>query len=224
MTSSRRSSKRRGFALLGWADVGFVYLYSKDPIRTTEDLKSQKMWLWEGDPLAEAFLSAAGVSPVPLSISDVMTSLQTGLISAVYTSPLACIALQWFTRVSYTTDTPITHAMGAVVVSEKAWKKIPEDKAKITRDLCDTYFARLREATMAEDDESRKVITQRGVETVAPAAGENDRFRAIGKRVAEDLAGDLYPREILQQVRDELAAIRAQTGANVNAEDSSGSD
>lgn len=212
-----------GFTLLGWADVGFVYLYSKQPIATTEGLKAQKMWLWEGDPLARTFLQAAGVSPVPLSISDVMTSLQTGLITAVYTSPLACIALQWFTRVAYTTDTPITHAMGAVVVSNKEWEKIPADAAKVTLDLCETYFAKLRIATLAEDRESARVIGERGVETVTPSADEVERFRAIGERVAEDLAGDLYPEAILQQVRRELSEIRAQSNAGSGENGVSGS-
>jgi len=69
-------------------------------VTSTADLRAQKVWLWEGDPLAEAFLKAAGVSAISLSITDVLTSLQTGLISTVYITPLACIAMQWFTRVS----------------------------------------------------------------------------------------------------------------------------
>ena len=81
--------------------VGFVYLFSKQPIAGGEALKKAKMWLWEGDALAEAFYKEAGVVPVPLAVTDVMTSLQTNLIDAVYCSPLACLALQWFTRVQY---------------------------------------------------------------------------------------------------------------------------
>jgi TRAP-type C4-dicarboxylate transport system substrate-binding protein len=198
-----------GFSLLGWADVGFVYLYSQNPIRSQEDLKRQKLWLWEGDPLAEAFLKAAEVSPVPLPITDVMTSLQTGLISSVYISPLACIALQWFTRVKYTTALPITHALGAVVISNAAWEKIPEQHRGRVRELCDEYFARLGEATRAESARSIQVIAESNVQTVAPDPGEAAKFRALGLEVAEELTGKLYSAELLEQVRAAVADCRA---------------
>lgn len=198
-----------GFTLLGWADVGFVYLYSQVPIRTQEDLRQQKVWLWEGDPLAEAFLRAAQVSPVPLPITDVMTSLQTGLISSVYISPLPCIALQWFTRVQYTTDLPITHAMGAVVVSNDAWEKVPEQHRDRIRELCDEYFARLAAATRDENARSMQVIAESNVQTVPAAPGEAAKFRELGEMVARDLTGKLYSAELLDQVRSVIAGARS---------------
>ncbi len=200
-----------GYTILGWADVGFVYLYSKSPIRTKADLSSQKVWLWEGDPLAEEFLSQAGVSPVPLSITDVMTSLQTGLISSVYVSPLGCIALQWFTRVGYTTDVPITHAMGAVVVSNRAWNKIPEEHRTTVKRLCDEHFAKLRVATIDENAQSRTVIAESGVETVVPPASEITSLREIGNEVATAMIGGLYSAELLAEVRATLKELRAET-------------
>ena len=201
-----------GYTLLGWADVGFVYLYSKDPIATKADLNGQKLWLWEGDPLAEEFLSKAGVAPVPLSITDVMTSLQTGLITSVYVSPLACIALQWFTRVGDTTDVPITHAMGAVVVTNAAWEKIPEAHRATVRKLADEYFAKLQAATTKENAQSAQVIAESGVKTVHVSDAEVESLRAIGKDVASALTGKLYPAELLQQVEAELGSCRAKAG------------
>lgn len=201
--------RQAGFTVLGWADVGFVYLYSQSPIRTQEDLRQQKVWLWEGDPLAEKFLQAAQVSPVPLPITDVMTSLQTGLISAVYIAPLPCIALQWFTRVKYTTDLPITHAMGAVVVSNEAWEQVPEQHRARVRELCDEYFGRLAKATTDDNSRSTQVIADSGVATVTPAPGEAEKFRRLGEQVAADLTGQLYSAEILARVRAVIAEARA---------------
>ncbi|MCA9728380.1 MAG: TRAP transporter substrate-binding protein DctP [Candidatus Eisenbacteria bacterium] len=201
--------KEAGFTILGWADVGFVYLYSQTPIRSQEDLKEQKVWLWEGDPLAEAFLKAANVSPVPLPITDVMTSLQTGLISSVYVSPLACIALQWFTRVKYTTDLPITHAMGAVVISNAAWDKVPEQHRPKVRALCDQYFDKLRSATRDESARSAEVIAESNVQTVTADPAEVARFRALGQSVAEELKGSLYSADLLAQIQSAVAEARA---------------
>jgi len=201
----------KGYKVLGWADVGFVYLYSKDRVEKAEDLRANKVWLWEGDPLAQAFLERAGVSPVPLSITDVMTSLQTGLISSVYITPLACIALQWFTRVQYTIDVPITHAMGAVVVTDKAWAKVPEEHRPVIENLAGEYFERLRVATIEENKKSIDVIAESGVEVISPSAEDLAAYREIGKDVASALTGKLYDAALLAAVTAELEAQRART-------------
>ena len=59
------------------------------------------MWMWEGDPLANEMIKALGLSPYPLSVTDVLISLQAGLIDIVYGSPLADISLQWFTKIKF---------------------------------------------------------------------------------------------------------------------------
>lgn len=189
-----------GFTLLGWAEVGFVYLFSKQPIAKQSDLKSAKMWLWEGDPLAEAFYRQAAVVPVPLAVTDVMTSLQTRLIDAVYSSPYACLGLQWFTRVQYFTDLPITFASGAVVVSNKAFARIPEKHRETVLRICRQRFRELVVKTRVQNDESLQEIAANGVERVAVPDDEVQRFRAIGRRVWQDQAGSLYPKELLDQV------------------------
>ena len=200
-----------GYTLLGWAEVGFIYLYSKEPIANPEQLKSSKVWLWEGDPLAETFLKTAGVSPVPLDVTDVMTSLQTGLVSAVYVSPLACIALQWFTRVKYMTDLPLTHGLGAVVITNEAWSKVPAQHQQTIKDLCAKQFARLSEATATDNTKSADVILQSGVERVTLPAAQADAFRSLGSQVEGALVGKLYDQALLDQVRKEVQAVRAGT-------------
>lgn len=206
--------REKGFTLLGWADVGFVYLYSKNPVATTSDLKNQKVWLWEGDPLAEALLKAAGVSAISLSITDVLTSLQTGMISTVYITPLACIALQWFTRVGYVTDLPVTNSLGAVIVTNEAWDRVPPQHQPVIRELCADYFGRLMKATEADNAKSVEVIAENGVRPVACPASEVESFRRIGEEVRVALVGKLYDRPTLDQVLTVLAEHRAGRAAS----------
>jgi TRAP-type C4-dicarboxylate transport system substrate-binding protein len=199
-----------GYTVLGWADVGFVYLFSRQPIATQQDLRRAKMWLWEGDPLAEAFFKAAGVVPVPLPVTDVLTSLQTHLVDAVYASPLACVATQWFTRVSHYTDLPVTFATGAVVVSNTAFETIPTAHRDTVHRICATQFRALQLEARKQDAESLVEIRKSGVEAVAVSAAEAERFEQIGRGVHADQAGKLYPQELLDAV---LAAIGTSAGA-----------
>jgi TRAP-type C4-dicarboxylate transport system substrate-binding protein len=205
--------RERGFTLLGWAEVGLVYLYSKNPVASAADLRAQKVWLWEGDPLAEAFLRESGVSAISLSITDALTSLQTGMISTVYITPLACIAMQWFTHVGYVNDLPVTNSLGAVIVTNESWDKIAPAHQAIIRDLCRDYFERLRQATAADNEESVRVIMENGVKTVQAPAAEEEAFQKIGERVRAELVGKLYDQSTLDQVLAVLAEHRGAAGS-----------
>ena len=61
---------------MGWNEIGFVYNFSKIPITSIEIARSQKWWMWEGDELSKAMFDAYGITPIPLSFTDVMTSLK----------------------------------------------------------------------------------------------------------------------------------------------------
>jgi TRAP-type C4-dicarboxylate transport system substrate-binding protein len=202
----------RGYVLLGWAEVGFIYLFTDRPVRGPEDLKQVKMWLWEGDPLATAFFGAYGISPIPLGLTDVLTALDTRLINGVYSSPLACIALQWFTRVTHMTDLRLTHAMGAVVIDRRAWEQIPAADRATAFAAAAPHFRRLVERTRVENDESIAVMKKRGIQVVTPDPARVREFAEIGRRIWKDEAGKLYPESLLDQVVAAVEEARAAGG------------
>jgi len=43
----RKGFEESGYFLLGWSEVGFVYLMSRIPISSVSDLKKGKVWIWE---------------------------------------------------------------------------------------------------------------------------------------------------------------------------------
>ena len=67
----------------------------------------------------------AGFSPVPLETSDILPGLQTGLINAFDTTPLAALAFQWFALAPNMADLKFAPLTGATVIDKRAWEKIP---------------------------------------------------------------------------------------------------
>lgn len=129
MPEIKQGFRKHGFELLGWPEVGFIHFFSKYPIHSLAELKTRHIWLWQGDPMGEAFAKAAGVAPIPLSIIDVYMQLSArhGSIDTVYNSPFGVLALQWYTKLKYATNISMTNGIGSLVVSNRFFNSLPPD-------------------------------------------------------------------------------------------------
>jgi TRAP-type C4-dicarboxylate transport system substrate-binding protein len=205
----RKIFDSRGYVLLGWAEVGTVNVFSNLPVTKPEDLRNVKMWIWEGDPIAEATFHALNIKPIPLSITDVMTSLQTGMINGVYGSPLSVIALQWFARMKYVFALPLANASGAVLLSKKAFDKLtPEDQQTIM-ELGETHFRALTLQSRKENEQSVGILKKKGLIFTDPASPSVVKdLEAAGQTARMSLVGKLYSRELLEKVQAALKDFR----------------
>ncbi len=218
-TQFRKNLADGGYVLLGWADVGFVYLMSNTPVHAPEDLHQVKMWIWEGDPVAEAAFKFMQVSPVPLSVTDVLTSLQTGLINGVYGSPLAIVALQWYSHMKYMFGLPITNASGAALLSKKTFDQLTPQDQKILLDLGHKYFTE-KLSTLSRQDNIASITTlkKEKITVTEPASTEAAaKFETMGVQSRQSLCGKLYSPELLSSIEKSLADYRAKPKAKVKA-------
>ncbi|MFH0882309.1 MAG: TRAP transporter substrate-binding protein DctP [bacterium] len=205
-----KAFRDKGYVLLGWTEVGYVYFFSNVPIRTIDDVRGIKVWTWQGDPLAAKLFKALNVTPVPLSVTEVLTALQTGMVDAVYTAPMAAISLQWFTRTKYMNLSPLTNSMGAVLMTKNLFDKIPPDEQKA---LLEISRQKLRELTLLTRRDNRTAIEKlqkAGVEMIpAPSAEELAKYRKVGEEVRQELIGELYPASLLEEIEKTLDEYRS---------------
>lgn len=201
--------EENGFIILGWADVGFAYVYAQKPILTLADLKGAKMWMWEGDPLAEATFKALGVSAIPLSLTDVLTSLQTNLIEAVYVPPLPCVTLQWYTRVKTMMDAPLANVSGAVLISKSMFDKLEPAHQAILREKGREYMAKLVRLGREDNQASIELMKKNGMEVVKVPEKNLQEFYSACKTAHQNLVGKLYSQELLNRVTASLEQYRA---------------
>ena len=172
-------------------------------------MKNVKMWMWEGDLVAESTFKALGLNPIPLSIIDVMTALQTKMVDGVYISPLAIIALQWFTKVKYMTEISLADAAGAVLISKKMFDRLPPEYQEILMSNSQKYFTKLMKLSREENQRSIETLKQHGVELVpAPPDREMQSFYDAGKKARRLMAGKLYPLKLVEEVEQALMEFR----------------
>src|SRR5688572_14344931 len=82
-----RGFEQHGIRMLGVTTIGFAYFMGAKPIATQEDWQHLKLWTPANDKIAARVFDLADVDPVPLSIGDVFTGLQTGMIDTVANTP-----------------------------------------------------------------------------------------------------------------------------------------
>jgi TRAP-type C4-dicarboxylate transport system substrate-binding protein len=174
-------------------------------------MKGVKMWTWEGDEIAEAAFRALGINPIPLSVVDVLTSLQTGLINGAYTSPLAALALQWNTRVKYMMSVPLADACGAVVISKKKFDTLPPDLQDILLRNGRKYMSDLTAKSRVENAASIQTMKRNGLQIVeVKDAAALKQFGAYGATARKSLVGRLYDQAWLDQFEHAVTDFRAQ--------------
>jgi TRAP-type transport system periplasmic protein len=197
-----------GYILLGWAEVGFVYVFSNSPIKKPEDIKQLKMWVWDGDPVAETSFHALDIKPIPLSFDNVRTSLQTGLVNAFYTTPYAAIALQWYTQAKYMVDFPLTCSAGAVLLSKKYFDTIPKDLQEILLRNGRIYMKKLTEAGRLDNKKSLMELKKRGIMFTQTNDKDVQEYIAIGTRARRMLVGKMYDEDFMKRVENAVEDFR----------------
>lgn len=201
-----------GYVLLGWGDIGYYYIFSNHPIKTIEDLRNPnvKVWVRTGDPVSEHFYKTIDFIGVPVSVPQVLLSLQTGQINALLVSPLACVALQWYPKLKYMSDMPIRIGIGATLITKERYNQLPAEAQNILRDTAREYHQKLIQRVREDNDKSVEALTKKaGIQIVRVSEAEREKWNTRCSQMRDDLAGNIYPQPLLEQVDALLEAYRA---------------
>jgi len=205
-----RGFEERGLRMLGVSGVGFAYLMGDKPLRTRADAAGIKLWVPANDTVAIRTFQAAGVSPIPLPIGDVFTSLQTGMVDTVANTPSGAVALQWHGKIRHLADLPLSFVVGYLVLDDRAWKKLsPADQAVVARAF--DAAGRRMDATVQRDNEGALAAMKRqGLSVNALDPAEAARWRAAGEQVIARMSasGEISP-ALLAAIRQAVAAPKA---------------
>jgi TRAP-type C4-dicarboxylate transport system substrate-binding protein len=205
--------EEKGYVLLGWVPGGGVHFFSQQPIHSVDDLRQSKPWMWEGDPLVEAAYKGLGVQPIPLSITDVLLSLQTGMLDTVYSSTQGALALQWFTKVKHVTQLRMGYATGGVLISKKQFDQLPQPYQDAVKKIGGECLQELVQLIQEDNQKAYAVLEKNDVKWVAlPDGKERARFQEAGATAWENLAGKYFPTELLDQVLGHLKEFRKASG------------
>lgn len=184
-----RGVSEAGFTLLGWGDVGAVHVMTKGyEIHSPDDLKGKKPYMWRDDAVQPILYQViGGVSPVPLSVPEVLPNLNTGAITMINAPSLAAEQLQWASKLDTINADVSALAIGALVFASKRIDALPADLKTI---LTDTGKVAANALTKKIRDEDAAAFSRmKGkMKVVELSAAEKEKWQAVFKQVRQRLS------------------------------------
>jgi TRAP-type C4-dicarboxylate transport system substrate-binding protein len=209
----QKKFEKKGYKLAERGEVGWVYFFTKDKADSIAGLKAQKLWLWGDDQIVNALYKKLGFNGIPLGVPEVDAALTSGKINGCYSSPVAAVALQWYTKTKYVTSMPMSFAIGATVIKASAPSKISAEDTKAFETVGKATQKKLRKVIRKTSDDAMKTMTRKGVTIVQSPPAMVAEFDKAAQDVWKELVGKVYSQQELNDVLKYRDEYRAKKGA-----------
>jgi TRAP-type transport system periplasmic protein len=196
----------KGYVALHWSQIGFIRIFCTKPYRTPAEISDAKMFVWDGDPGSVDAWKAAGFRPVVLSSTDVVPSLQTGMVNCIANVPLYFLTARLFERANQMMDVPWGYLIGATIVRKDAWDKVPADVRPKLLAIARELGARVDAEVKKLNDDAIAAMKKQGlvVVKVDPAP-----WRAAAEKAWPVVRGKVIPAPFFDEVLKDRNAFRA---------------
>lgn len=200
--------EKTGFIVLHWGDAGWVQFFSKNKDLSPAALKQQPMYMWSGDPDADAVVKSAGLKTVPLSNTEVMSALQTGMVTWYPTTPLYALSSQWFGLTKHMLTINWAPLNGATVISKKAWDKIdPALQEKLLKIAREEGF-KIQKEIRSLDKKAVKAMVDRGLVVEKPTPAQLATWKKMAAQTYVGFRGKIVPAAMFDEVQRLAAEYR----------------
>ena len=206
--------EERGFKVLHWADAGWVHTFTKKPANTPGDLRKMKLFTAAGDPETEKLYKEFGFHSVQLSQTDMVPSLQTGMIDAVNIPPLYALINEFYRQAPYMIGVKWTPLIAGTVISLKVWQQLPEKYRPQMLEAARKAGNRLRGEIRQMGEDSIREMRKRGLKVVGLDSATLAAWQLEAEKAYPELRGRYTPADLfdeVQRLRDEFRKSGGQS-------------
>lgn len=197
------------FQLLAFAKAGWVYFYTRDPVIYPSDLKRMKI-ASSGTEAADLMnaMKNIGLQPVNISTEEVLSSLTSGMVQALYATPIMTGAMQWFGVADNMADMKVAPFLGGILINDRTWRQIPDEIKPELIEAAEEIGSELnREIGKLEDDAVEQMKDYGLVVNPIPEDARRE-WKDLFDRGRRQSGRTLYSQEFMDQLEEVIAEYR----------------
>ena len=193
--------QQNGFVTLAWARAGWVKIFSRNPVFTPGDLRRQKLATNPDElEMMQAF-KTMGYQLVPLNLNDMLVSLNSGMVDALYQSPISVAGFQIFGVAKNMTDINVAPFMGGIIMNNTAWRRIPDRHKPKIQAICKQVETEIEGSISRLEAEAVSTMQKYGLVICRPNPQQvQEWYTDMGKYEAS-LAGPIFNRELYNRIK-----------------------
>lgn len=209
-----QKAQAKGYHILAWSTGGWIQLFSKQQIKSLQDLKASKLYTSKGDDRMVQWFSSNGFHPVALLPADIPAQLKlgTGLINAAPGTPYLALTLGYFRDAPYMLKLNVAPLVGALVMSGDAWSKLTPDEQKVVLDGAKAFDARMRAEAPKQDADSVTQMAQRGLKETKLDTKSDAEFHSAADQMIAKMRGGMVPADVYDAAVAARDAYRKSKG------------
>ena len=199
---------QEGFRLLVWLDQDFDQIYSvKTPVTRPSDFPKAKFVTWFG-PLEGKLLQMLGTTPSPFDITEIPSSLRSGVVNAMIAPSIWVVGTQLYSTFKYVNPIKIRYVPAFAVCTVKAWNKLPKKFQKNIYNKREGWATTFTKDSRKEGDKCFAAMVRYGVKEKRSTKKELLEIKAKSLPIWNRLAGSLYSKALLDEIKGHLADYR----------------
>ncbi len=193
-----------GFKLLFLVDIGWVYWFSSKEISVPQDLKDAKIYTTAGDYVTVELFRKFGFNAVPVSETDILTSLQTGMINSMQTVPILSLSSGWSALMPNMLDLKWGAFVGAVIVDERVWRKIKPEYQNIMMDIAQDIGKKYQQTGRETEKKAIEAMKSYGMNIITPTDEEIKIWDEFKDEITPDVIDTFLSVDIYNKVVDAI--------------------
>ena len=207
--SMERKFLDKGYVVLAWGDAGWVRFFSKQAALSPDDFKKMKFFAWGSEAEQQEIMKSLGYTPVPLEPTDILPSIQTGMINVVPSTPYFALASQIYNSAPNMLEINWAPIVGAFVITKKSWDEMTPEAQNALRTASDKAGAVIRAQARKEVEEAVDAMKKRGLQVNKPNSEQMKEWRTLSEALYPRIRGKMVPADTFDEVFAHLKTFRA---------------
>ena len=199
----------KGFVIANYCELGHMYFFTAQKTSTIGELQKKKICTFAGDQASKEIWAKAGFNAVDVPLSEMMTSLQTGLIDGFMDTPVFALSLQIFAKAPYMVGVSYGIAIGATIIQKSQWNKIEPDLQRAFIKAAQDLVVQSQAEVRGIDEKAIAEMKKYGLQVMEVAPQERAAWLEPMHRIYPEVREKLIPKEIFDKTIEYRNQYRA---------------